>query len=321
MPPLSLSHSMSIERNSAMVDLPIDLPNLSVNQIFRRLPRERLQLHPLLWTPRHLDLLRCAFVDISGSPSPRDIVEPSSAPGPAPERRPLGDIGVNTNAVSQTPGKRLAVAQQPPGETGIHRSILTAPDCNRYLILARTLYRSHVVAAKEAAVAALLSENFVKTKLRLVATPSSPCRAIVPGDKRLTCRSKSKCCTLHFETLNVPLPCLVLVSPANAAQRESPDAVRIAYLDASKIQSAREKYLKSVCWATSDATHAIYTTRLARLTPEPGANDPYILAVLIALAQRRPLSKSAAATTPSSKVRNHYLVNAVRLRWPVERSS
>ncbi|KAK1570012.1 uncharacterized protein LY79DRAFT_674303 [Colletotrichum navitas] len=106
---------------------------------------------------------------------------------------------------------------------------------------------------KEAAIAALISENFVKAK-------------------------SSKFCTLRFETHKVHLPCPVLVSVAHVAQHAPSDAIHKAYLDASKIQSAREKYLEL-----------------------PGTDDPYIFAVLIALAQHRQLSESAAATTSSLK--------------------
>lgn len=53
------------------------LPSLSINQLAARHPRERLLVHPFLWTSRHVDLLGCRihFDKELDGPPPRCTVE------------------------------------------------------------------------------------------------------------------------------------------------------------------------------------------------------------------------------------------------------
>ncbi|KAF6827576.1 hypothetical protein CMUS01_08944 [Colletotrichum musicola] len=55
-------------------DVGVNLEDLSINEIFFRFWRERLAVQPRAWTPRHLRLMRCAFIKM---PTP---YEPSEVP-------------------------------------------------------------------------------------------------------------------------------------------------------------------------------------------------------------------------------------------------
>ena len=53
----------------------VDTP--SVNKLISTYPRERLFVHPLLWTQRHLSLLCCEFVDMGFPPPPPPVAQPN----------------------------------------------------------------------------------------------------------------------------------------------------------------------------------------------------------------------------------------------------
>ncbi|KAF6797626.1 hypothetical protein CSOJ01_12871 [Colletotrichum sojae] len=54
-------------------DVGVSLEDLSINDIFFRFGRERLAVHPLAWTPRHLRLMRCAFIEMPTPQEPSEI--------------------------------------------------------------------------------------------------------------------------------------------------------------------------------------------------------------------------------------------------------
>jgi len=64
---------------------------LSILRLISTYPRERLFVHPLIWTTRHLDLLRCEFfnggiIRIASTPQqpPNIIAVPTPATSPSP---------------------------------------------------------------------------------------------------------------------------------------------------------------------------------------------------------------------------------------------
>jgi len=62
--------------------------NLSISRLIAAHPRERLFVHPLLWTTRHLSLLRCQFLDLE--------VITVAPPPPPPPPPPLASGNVST---------------------------------------------------------------------------------------------------------------------------------------------------------------------------------------------------------------------------------
>lgn len=84
---------------------------LSMLQLITTHPRERLFVHPLLWTGRHLDLLRCEFFDggIIGAQSAHQAQPPTTGAPPMPSTPPLHSEGVMPEDIHAA--ERLATAR------------------------------------------------------------------------------------------------------------------------------------------------------------------------------------------------------------------
>ena len=75
-----------------------NINSLSISQLIRTQPRERLFVHPLMWTARHLGLLRCNFFHDKAitiaplPPPPPPTTPPATLPSP-PDSVPADDDG------------------------------------------------------------------------------------------------------------------------------------------------------------------------------------------------------------------------------------
>lgn len=147
--------------------------SLSLRQLQLLHPRERLQVHPLLWTSRHLHLLRCPFADAPSLPAPlppssqdtcRDgirIVANSKlllqeTPDPAGRgnassrgRRPLSDLDSNAST-SQPKTKQYSSSTLPP-----------RPSLPEHARWAKLLAGSPILSVKEAMFRALFLKKAV----------------------------------------------------------------------------------------------------------------------------------------------------------------
>ncbi|KAK3694151.1 hypothetical protein B0T22DRAFT_506369 [Podospora appendiculata] len=174
-------------------------------------PRERLFVHPLLWTARHLSLLRCQFFDDGVITVPP--VTPSS-----PADTMLADGGS---------------ADEPPGDTSLARALATSSRpgpkgyCLSTLVRELKCYRYQV--------------DFYYAR-----------RAVAP------------------------LPCGPFSQPRESPLHPPPPA-QLVYLDLSEIARYREIKVAGPghVWAT--------------ILPKTRLEDPYIAAVLIAIAQEQRL--------------------------------
>ncbi|KAF4772825.1 hypothetical protein HER10_EVM0010467 [Colletotrichum scovillei] len=233
---------------------PPNLASLSIRRILHSHPRERLQVHPLLWTSRHLHLLRCDFVEALPGP-----LSPPQSPSTSPAQRPpLSDKSLNS--AGNLPKHQSNKANHENTVPSPHRlpsppQQQTVPPASKHEQWARTLARSHLLTMKESALTKLLP------------TPL------------FNARSTSDHTILSFESKRIRLPCLTL------AANTSTTPGCIAYLDASSLRAARSRFLKQSCGHWNRITRSIYTARLAALTPAQGAHDPYIAAIIIAAAQ------------------------------------
>ncbi|GJC88581.1 hypothetical protein ColLi_11419 [Colletotrichum liriopes] len=110
---------------------------------------------------------------------------------------------------------------------------------------------------------------------------------------KLVFRFENRRCTL--------LPCVVFsVPPVPSESSEfagcSPS---IVYLDASDIQRARRDSLQGLYKPRfSFPTWALYTLRLSQLTPTNPRRDPYVTALLIAIAQEKRRAMRRRARSP-----------------------
>ncbi|KAI8171961.1 hypothetical protein K4K54_001886 [Colletotrichum sp. SAR 10_86] len=249
--------------------------SLSLRQIQLLHPRERLQVHPLLWTSRHLDLLGCPFVDAppiiaslprSSQDTCRDGVRIFASPKPSlhethdpagrrnascRSRRPLSDLDSNIGT-NQPNTKQHSALTLPP-----------SPSLPEHARWAKVLAGSFKLSVKEAMVRALFLKRAVPT------TPTSTS------------------CVLHFETNRIRLRCLLLGANPTSVPSQKPTESSISYLDASSIRDARSKYLKESCQAWNSITRSLYNTRLSVLQRGQRAHDSYVTAILIAMAQHQ----------------------------------
>ncbi|WYZ36456.1 hypothetical protein EsH8_XV_000009 [Colletotrichum jinshuiense] len=259
-----------------------DISSLSISAILRRHHRERLLVMPLYWTARHLDLLGCTFVhdtppstDTNADPTPVQLSPPLS-----PHRRPEDDSVPDARSDSTRPGTNT------PGDGPSPRP-LTKPRPSPLDRQVTTLARGQWTPPKASALAAILTAS----------------RA---GIQRI-----SKQLRFRFEAHSVSMPCSVLSCPPEPTPEPTSTANRpllsIAYLDRYDIRLAREDSLEYIrcpprSGRPSRATASLYAKQLAQITPAEPLRDPYIVALLIALAQsqRRQCARADVPSAPES---------------------
>ncbi|KAL7817010.1 hypothetical protein V8C44DRAFT_270235 [Trichoderma aethiopicum] len=192
---------------------------LSINQLLRLHCRERLAVHPVEWTHRHLELLECSF----GQPTP----EPSSG-CPDALLSPDKQLAEEANArfVRQLASRRGRGAQD--------------------------------FAWREAQLGRILT-----------------------SDERFSIHYRGGI-YFHFNDRACNLPC-ILVGEHTGQRNNIPFA---ACIDRFDIESQRHDRMKTYRGARqSEATNSLRSLQLRKLTPANYYHDPYILALLIALAQ------------------------------------
>ncbi|GJC88675.1 hypothetical protein ColLi_11513 [Colletotrichum liriopes] len=114
----------------------------------------------------------------------------------------------------------------------------------------------------------------------------------------------------RYANRSVPLPnCMLFSTRCNSDPVVSIPGPSIAYLHSTTITTAREHSLQHV-WKPrfSPPTWSLYKLRLARLTPPDAARDPYIAAVLIAMAQEQQVQQRPLAPSASQVFCVHVLV-------------
>ncbi|KAF9869209.1 putative transposase [Colletotrichum karsti] len=117
----------------------------------------------------------------------------------------------------------------------------------------------------------------------------------------------------RFESHEIPLPCAVFSRPAPRPATTAPAKATstipcLAYIHYADVCIARRNSLKYICSprpprrAMSIATASLYGLRLDRIIPDDPHEDPYIAALLIALAQsnRRALARVRPQSSPES---------------------
>ncbi|KAK5987033.1 hypothetical protein PT974_11149 [Cladobotryum mycophilum] len=230
----------------------IDFGSLSLNQIDRLYPRQRLFVRPPLWTSRQLELLSCCFQDVDSS----DASIETSLPTPSPSSGGLSD---SEKQLEEVPEKTLAQKWDSP------------------LRRAKDLCRP----------------------------PNAPCahatfRCLVAHDDSLFTKAGDNI-AFRFDGRRVDrLTCslFALRSAVGVGSKTTPEP-RFAYLNYADVQTHRIKEHRVRRWHpymnNNPQVSRLYGKKLARLEPKEWTEDPYIAAVLIAVAQaqqRRSTSNS-----------------------------
>ncbi|KZL63866.1 hypothetical protein CI238_12765 [Colletotrichum incanum] len=127
---------------------------------------------------------------------------------------------------------------------------------------------------------------------------------------RLICRRLRDGLVFRYANRSVLLPkCMLFSTRCSSDPLVSVLGPSIAYLQSTAITAARERSLQHV-WKPrfSPPTWSLYKLRLARLTPPDAARDPYIAAVLIAMAQEQQMQQRSLAPSASHAFCVHVLL-------------
>ncbi|TFB05117.1 hypothetical protein CCMA1212_002416, partial [Trichoderma ghanense] len=191
----------------------------SINQLLRLHCRERLVLHPVEWTHRHLELLECSFE--------QPIPEPASGYlyAQVPTEKQLQD-NLDARYVRQLASRRGRGAGD--------------------------------FAWREAQLGRILA-----------------------SDEHFSIHYRAGI-YFHFDDRSCNLPC-ILVGDCTGQRSNIPFAACIDRFDIENQRYDRVKAYRGV--RQSEATSSLRSLQLRRLTPSNYCNDPYILALMIALAQ------------------------------------
>ncbi|KAL7812796.1 hypothetical protein V8C26DRAFT_436794 [Trichoderma gracile] len=219
---------------------------LSINQLLRLHCRERLFVHPVEWTHRHLELLECSFEPSTPEPAP------ACPPAPVPLDKELEEH-VSARFVRQLASRRGR----------------GAPD----------------FTWREAQLGRILTSNEHLAGIYL-----------------------------HFGNRACDLPC-VLIGDYTARRIKVPFA---ACIDRFNIESQRYERMKTYRGVRqSEAADSLRSLLLRKLTPSHYYHDPYVLALLIALAQgqraARESSRSAEGGFRPQVLMTSYKENHVHL--------
>ncbi|KAK3377676.1 hypothetical protein B0H63DRAFT_222140 [Podospora didyma] len=224
---------------------PTNINSHSISQLITTHPRDRLFVHPLTWTARHLSLLCCRFFDdgvITIAPlPPTPTTPPATLPSP-PNSVPADD-----------------------DDAGELQRYLA--DINSDASAARRLAKCTNSTTRGQAISQLLREpKYYRDKVHFYFAR----RAVAQ------------------------LPCY-LFSHASQSPSQPPPLAQLAYLDLSEIAHHRKTKLAGPapplgarCRFNTPSFRRVQK-QLRLLTPEDPREDPYIAALLIALAQEQRL--------------------------------
>ncbi|KAF7551040.1 hypothetical protein G7Z17_g5313 [Cylindrodendrum hubeiense] len=222
----------------------------SVNNIRGSHPRERLLTHPLLWTERQLQAFDCRFAyDENDKPHPKgDQFTPSRLPLTPPSSAPKPDLSSEDEPTEET--RRMAKTCHPP--------------------------------LKHYALACLLRcQGFEKT-----GWDHSRQQGILTNIASLTWASDS--ITFYHNNRPAYQPKCSVFSPKCDAGLETSRLLQLAYLDYAEIQGSRRKMLmpsRPPEGSDNAPGRAIFHKRLAKVTPKEWSQDPFLVSILISLAQ------------------------------------
>ncbi|KAF6786818.1 transposase [Colletotrichum sojae] len=298
---------------------PVDTPQpaLSIHQIFRQNAHERLLVHPLHWTGRQLALLGCTFVDAEpprtadnafenttvntstdtntntnkheGASSsttnddeiPRNIAIPSqkqsqSHPSPPPAPLPTDTTSTPTSPGAPPSQQQLSppltpesAAARAPSHQFQDDSVPPSPPA--HYAWSKMLARSRLLPAKEYAISNLLCNG------------------------RLAYQRYRKKLVFRYEKHALRVPGLLYAAPDGPG---APSAAFFYYLD---VVAARKSLLGPLTKSLpSGPIRSLRKIRLGNLTPPEPTHDPYVAAVLIALAQAQ-LAKAQRASSPPDR--------------------
>ncbi|KZL66310.1 transposase [Colletotrichum tofieldiae] len=269
-----------------------DVSAFSLWSILRLHQRERLVAAPIHWTARHLDLLSCHFICERRPPVP-----------PRNQQQLLGQVSPPLSPSHDEPGglvesrsddqAKANSTASPPNDTRDRNSSpkTTSPTSNSLPPSERhvaTLARCGVTSFKESAL-----RNILAICLQTVEQTS----------KRLYFR---------FESHRIRMPCSVFsCPPSSSLPTDGPRVPTIAYLDRGQLRCHREASLQYIYLPrSSKATARLYHRRLGHITPSDPVRDPYIVALLIALAQsqRHRYHESLEARPAPESFKVHALV-------------
>ncbi|KAK1573494.1 uncharacterized protein LY79DRAFT_411075 [Colletotrichum navitas] len=244
-----------------------DFESLSIASIIRSHPHERLFVRPLHWTLRHVnDLLGCSFIHHKSSP-PLSRLSPPSSPNRKLDSSTVLRAQTTTGIDVSSP---KVVPRPHPSPNDQHVRILAQ---------GRSLF------AKAAALSALVSNG--------------------PAALERT----SKQLIFHFDGHSIPMPASIFSRPQPTLPPGGTLPI-LAFLHRLDIQRSREASLEYILCPPpsrrpSSPTARLYDKRLAQTTPSDPLQDPYILAMLIALAQSQQRQYARArllSTTQSFQV-------------------
>ncbi|KAF6806417.1 hypothetical protein CSOJ01_08837 [Colletotrichum sojae] len=245
---------------------PSTFATLSVSHILRLHHRERLVVHPLLWTSRQLDLLSCAFVD-----APPTNTDQTGNGCDTDERHTSPPLIVGSATPSNAQPGLPGVGSKVPSKK-LHDCHGQAPSV---YIHARMLTLAKLLPAKAYAI------------------------------RQLLCEDQSSCVeklAFHYDKQAIRLPCIqMLFSIGKGSQ--FPDSPSIAHVYFLEIVAARKSRLGRLTRSLpSPPIRSLQKIRLQRVTPVSLARDSYIVAVLIAMAQAQAGRDSASPGTESFRV-------------------
>ncbi|KAK0655391.1 hypothetical protein B0T16DRAFT_10383 [Cercophora newfieldiana] len=217
--------------------------NLSISRLIATHPRERLFVHPLLWTTRHLSLLGCQFLD----------------------------LGAITVVPLPLPSPQLVPAHRSTSNNNDGNDAITKAQYHLDASVARRLATCRVPITKGHALSRLLLRQ------------------------QLICHGRQV--RFHYARRTVAqLPCCPFSRPR---QSTCLPAAQLVYLDLSEITHHRTTKLKGQAPAPggggSRRINPPGSRRaqklLQRLSPADPCEDPYLVALLIAMAQEQRMDR------------------------------
>ncbi|KAF9873991.1 hypothetical protein CkaCkLH20_08363 [Colletotrichum karsti] len=234
----------------------------SVHEILRQYPRERLWVHPYFWTSRHLTLLDCAIIDATAMDAlPMTSTKPQRKRHSV--RKLLPSPTAEPNGFSPPP--------TPPQLPTVTSHDATLPDHARW---ARRIAQSPVLVARDVAMRSLLKQQ--------------------QRNRDLIIKQVASKVSFRLEKLSQHIPCSVY------ADSLTPAGPSIVFLEANDLRERRAAILKRRFLPRySKPGHSLLNIHLARLGDVCPWQDPYIAAVLIAIAQAQRKAMRRLSPSPT----------------------
>ncbi|KAL8318630.1 hypothetical protein RB597_005756 [Gaeumannomyces tritici] len=253
--------------------------HLSISQLISSHPRERLYVHPLCWTARHLALLGCHFVNLGlivSMPKESDAVVPS-APTTAPAK-PSSPSEEKKPSAYRAAYLFVHAANYPSQRVGLARLLLRALGLENFSWVSRAAWSSYSCdfPSLAFAVANCKAMQFFRSSDMV---PFYFARSPVA---KLPCFTFSRPPKDGSPTGPLQLPHLAFINLRELRQ------YRTSILCVSHRKRPRWPFAHALPPPGSPAWHRVEKQRRA-LQPAISREDPYIAALLVAQAQAQRL--------------------------------